>query len=132
MSGNGFDEVIFEIDADAIPGEVIEEAERFGQSGSGRSKRFLDNALPTAIVVGTLVLLWWLASALKVWPEYLVPSPATVASRFGEKLASGELTIAVATSLRRVAIGFSIALIAGERSAWRSQHRSFLGEDSEA
>lgn len=127
MSGNGFDEVIFEIDADAIPGEVIEEAERFGQSGSGRSKRFLDNALPTAIVVGTLVLLWWLASALKVWPEYLVPSPATVASRFGEKLASGELTIAVATSLRRVAIGFSIALIAGGALGVAITASKFLG-----
>lgn len=113
MSGNGFDEIIFDLDAEAVPEEVIEEAERIGQSGSRRSRRFFDNALPTTAVVGTLVFLWWLASALNVWPEYLVPSPATVASRFAEKLASGELTIAVLTSLRRVAIGFSIALIAG-------------------
>lgn len=113
MSGNGFDEIIFEIDSDAVPEDVLEEAEKLGQSGSGRGKRFVENALATSAVVGTLLALWWFISAIRVWPEYLVPSPSTVTSSFAEKLTSGELAIAIVTSLRRVAIGFSIALIMG-------------------
>lgn len=113
MSGNGFDEIIFEIDRELVPEEVVEEAERYQLRKSGAGRRLLETALPTAVITLFLLSTWWLLTSLKIWPDYLLPGPREVLDRLISQIRNGELLIATAASLRRVAIGFSIALILG-------------------
>lgn len=86
--------------------------------------------MPAAPVVGRRARLWraaWpklaaLLIALGLWqavvwsgwkPEYLLPGPAAVFSELWERLADGTMLTAIGMTLRRAALGFSLALLVG-------------------
>jgi NitT/TauT family transport system permease protein len=63
-------------------------------------------------VVG-LVLLWQGLAALGLWPPYLFPGPADVATTLGRVGANGELVTALLVTLRRILLGYGAATLMG-------------------
>jgi NitT/TauT family transport system permease protein len=66
--------------------------------------------------IGFYVLLglaWWSASALRLWPPYLLPSPGDVGAFLLVALKDGSLLSALLTSLARVGLGYLISLSLG-------------------
>lgn len=66
-----------------------------------------------SIVLLLFLTMWYLASALNVFPEYALPSPLSVVKSFGEELMAGRLFNDIISSLWRVAIGFVLSTILG-------------------
>ena len=60
-----------------------------------------------------LALAWWGASALRLWPPYLLPSPGDVGHFLLTALKDGSLLSALLTSLGRVGLGYLISLSVG-------------------
>lgn len=76
-----------------------------------------------SIVLLLFLTMWYLASALNVFPEYALPSPASVVKSFGEEVAAGRLFNDIISSLWRVAIGFVLSTILGvPLGLWLGQH----------
>lgn len=63
------------------------------------------------ISICILLGLWFLVCHLKIWTEYLLPTPQKVWNSFYKMLISGELFLDIAISLKRVFTGFSIAFL---------------------
>jgi NitT/TauT family transport system permease protein len=61
----------------------------------------------------SLILLWQVVHSLHIWPPYLFPSPLGVWEALQYGLEDGSVTTAVATSLRRIAIGYGISIVLG-------------------
>lgn len=68
--------------------------------------------LPIVVLV-FCILLWYVISAINLFPSYALPSPVAVALSFKEELLSGRLINDVIASLWRVAVGFTISVITG-------------------
>lgn len=66
--------------------------------------------LAALLSFGLLLGLWQLLALLAVYPEYILPAPATVAERFGETAASGALWRHTQTTLLEALLGFGLAL----------------------
>lgn len=60
-----------------------------------------------------IVLLWQGIAFLKIWPDYLLPSPVQVLSTLVDRISDTSLPLAVLGSLRRLVIGFGIAAVLG-------------------
>jgi NitT/TauT family transport system permease protein len=61
-----------------------------------------------------LVILFWQALvALKVWPEYIFPSPIKVLQALIEGFKNSAFPIAISISLRRIFLGYSISVLLG-------------------
>jgi len=73
------------------------------------SRRIL---IPSVFVL-CLVGLWQLIVWLQIWPDYVLPSPVTVMGTLAKNLENGRILQAIAISLRRIAIGYSISLLLG-------------------
>lgn len=56
-----------------------------------------------------IVLLWQGISLLKIWPDFLFPSPVQVMGTIFDRITDMSLLLAVLGSLRRLVIGFAIA-----------------------
>ncbi len=69
---------------------------------------------------------WELASG-RLMDENLLPGPSTVFRTFGELWATGEVPGAFATTLTRIAIGFSIAFVVGVGVGILMQNRFLNG-----
>lgn len=54
--------------------------------------------------------IWWIAAERRIWPPYLLPSPADVWLYLRTAISDGTLLPAVVTSMLRVGTGFVIAL----------------------
>lgn len=61
--------------------------------------------------LGGLLGLWQLLTAAKVYPEYILPTPARVLVRFGEMLGSGALWKHIGATLSEAGLGFVVALL---------------------
>lgn len=68
--------------------------------------------IPCAFVF-CLVGLWQLVVYLQIWPDYVLPSPLTVLGTLAKNLENGRILQAIAMSLRRIAIGYSVSLLLG-------------------
>ncbi|AWN22586.1 ABC transporter permease [Deinococcus irradiatisoli] len=90
------------------------------------------NLTPLWQVLGLLIIVgvWWLITdVLKLWPPYVFPSPKAVWEEFsyglwGSGPQDGKLLSSVGSSLRRVALGYVIAVALGSAvgllmSLWR-------------
>ena len=77
-----------------------------------RSKPLVDNLKRLAFFV-TLLLVWAIVAQKHIWDPTLFPGPLQVAKTVSEQFHSGALITAVATSLRRVLLGYSISLVIG-------------------
>ncbi|MCJ7513820.1 MAG: ABC transporter permease [Anaerolineales bacterium] len=60
-----------------------------------------------------LLFTWELLFRLGLWPAYVFPSPTSVAAALVKGFASGQYILAIATSLRRIAIGYGLSIVAG-------------------
>lgn len=58
-------------------------------------------------------MIWEAVFRLKVWPPYLFPSPGDVFQAFIFGLRDGSFPIALAVSLKRILIGYSLSLFLG-------------------
>jgi len=65
------------------------------------------------LVLAAVVLIWWLLSLLKVFPESVFPSPVAVAKGFGEEVVNGRLGEDLVASLFRVTTGFALSVVSG-------------------
>ena len=63
-----------------------------------------------ALFYGGLFALWQIAAARRIWPPYLLPSPADVGAFLRDSAREGTLLPAVLTSAQRVGAGFALAL----------------------
>lgn len=68
--------------------------------------------LPLSLASG-VILLWWLLSAIGVFPTSLFPSPIAVAGGLVEEVMSGRLYNDIIASLWRVMSGFMLAVVTG-------------------
>jgi len=82
-------------------------------SKSSSSKRNFVTLLDIAVGVVVFVALWQVVFQLKLYPSYLLPSPAMTFNRFTELVRNGEMEIALITTLERLVIGLSVSLVAG-------------------
>ena len=79
----------------------------------GRGRRFVETVMPPTLFVGALLVVWIVAvQVFGLGPETL-PPPSEVFGSLGAAWASGILPLAVATSLGRAFVGFSIAVVVG-------------------
>ena len=77
-----------------------------------KKSRWTVLALQGAFFAG-LIVLWQLASALKLFPEMFFPSPLQVAQVIKRGFMDQTLILASASSLRRFLIGYGISLLLG-------------------
>jgi NitT/TauT family transport system permease protein len=66
-----------------------------------------------AIFYGCLLLVWQFVCAAKIWPDYVFPSPLGVASAIVRGFSDHSFIFATVVSLRRILLGFGIAVILG-------------------
>lgn len=60
-----------------------------------------------------IVILWEMVYRLGIWPDFMFPSPLDVLSTLWSGLTEGTYSIALLHSLRRLLIGYAIAVILG-------------------
>lgn len=63
------------------------------------------------IIPIVLLLLWFFVSEVRLFSPYLLPSPFTVWDSLGELVRSGLLLSHILISLRRVFLGFFLAVV---------------------
>ncbi len=87
-----------------------------------KRERFLVNVLPVVVLIGIL-LLWFFISYANIFPAYAFPSPMAVLKSFREEFISGRLLNDIIASLWRVSIGFTISTILGlPLGLWMGRH----------
>ncbi len=69
--------------------------------------------LSAAAFLVAVLLVWEGIVRTHIWPPYLLPSPLTVLDRLWDGLRDGSVLRAVTSSMRRMAIGYSISIILG-------------------
>lgn len=77
------------------------------------AKKILKSLYPPIFAIVVLLILWWVAYALKLQPSYLLPSPLNVWDSFVDLLQKGAVWEAVTKSLQRAFIGFAISVVLG-------------------
>lgn len=60
-----------------------------------------------------LLLVWQVVYSMHIWPPYLFPSPQGVLEAFQAGFSDGSIPTAVGVSMRRIAIGYGISVVAG-------------------
>ena len=77
------------------------------------NKRLFRAVLIQAIFYFFLLLLWQILFILKIWPEYLFPSPIKVFWVIINGFSDHTFITAILVSLRRVLTGFGISIFLG-------------------
>ena len=72
-------------------------------------KRVAEQVIFYAAIIG----LWELLFRLQVWPSYAFPSPSAVGKELWAGFADSSFWIAIAVSMRRMAIGYSVSVVLG-------------------
>ncbi len=73
----------------------------------------MKRALRLAAFCVALAAAWEFLVRLRLWPEYLLPSPLEVGATLLASVQSGELARAVGVSLRRILVGFCVTALVG-------------------
>lgn len=81
-------------------------------SDRGGRRRWIAIARALAFFAA-LAVTWQIVARLRLWPDYLLPAPAGVAGALAAGFTDGGFVMAIAGSLRRLAIGYSVATVAG-------------------
>lgn len=74
-----------------------------------RIRKFIKKLLFLALLFG----IWELVYQLQVWPSWIFPSPEKVFHTLWAGIQSHDMMVGLATSMRRIAIGFGVSLIVG-------------------
>ncbi|MCG3177243.1 MAG: putative aliphatic sulfonates transport permease protein SsuC [Candidatus Omnitrophica bacterium] len=77
------------------------------------NRRLLVQALTQAVFYGLLLAVWQTLFELKLWPQYLFPSPGQVGSALAYGFADNSLPIGILVSLKRLLIGYGISIVFG-------------------
>jgi len=75
-----------------------------------------------------LVALWELLVRLRLWPDYLLPSPLEVCRTLAHNIGNGDLQRAIGVSLRRILLGFGVTTLAGIAAGIWIARRRYLEE----
>ena len=73
----------------------------------------LPKIIRQTVFYALLLALWQFLFSLKLWPQYLFPSPQQVWETLFEGFKNRTLLFGIAVSLRRLLIGYSISIILG-------------------
>jgi len=73
----------------------------------------MKRSLRLFIFYASLVALWQFLTGLKIWPPYLFPSPLSVLSALRLGFADHTVPIALATTMKRVALGYGLSVVVG-------------------
>jgi NitT/TauT family transport system permease protein len=65
------------------------------------------------IFYAILVFLWQFLFSLKLWPQYLFPSPGQVLQTLGEGFKNASFLFAIGISMKRLLIGYGISVLFG-------------------
>ncbi len=65
------------------------------------------------IFYSLLIGLWQFLFSLKLWPQYLFPSPGQVLETLGAGIADRSLLIGIAISMKRLIVGYGLSIIFG-------------------
>jgi NitT/TauT family transport system permease protein len=71
------------------------------------------NRLSPLLGILWLLILWWGLTAFGVFETFILPKPAAVLHSAYELTANGKLPLSILVSLRRIAIGFALAMLMG-------------------
>ncbi|CAM4059164.1 ABC transporter permease [Kibdelosporangium persicum] len=74
-------------------------------------RRFVRSALPPLVALVLLVAVWQALWAAAFWPEFQLPAPLAVWSRFEELAETGRIWEVLWTSIHRAVLGFLTALV---------------------
>jgi len=69
--------------------------------------------LRISVFYAGLVATWYLVARAEVWPSYTFPAPGAVWDALRANADNGQLQNGIATTLRRMAVGFSLSVIVG-------------------
>ncbi len=61
----------------------------------------------------TLIAIWQIIFSLRLWPEYLFPSPADVLRKLLNGFSNKTFYVAIMISMKRIILGYGISLVAG-------------------
>jgi NitT/TauT family transport system permease protein len=56
-----------------------------------------------------VLLMWEVIARLQIWPQFLFPAPEQVFEVIGQRILDGSMLLAILGSMKRLAIGFTIA-----------------------
>lgn len=70
-------------------------------------------AVRIATFYGALLLAWHLIAAAELWPSYVLPSPGRVWQELERMWDRGQLQDGIQTTLRRMAVGYSLSIVIG-------------------
>jgi NitT/TauT family transport system permease protein len=68
---------------------------------------------PQVAAIGVVIAVWQLVVMSGVKPNYVLPGPLPVAERLLHDITDSSLLIAIGTTLRRIGVGFGLALLIG-------------------
>ncbi|MEU4802663.1 ABC transporter permease subunit [Actinosynnema sp. NPDC023587] len=74
-------------------------------------KRFVRTGVPPLIALGLLLGAWQALWASAIWPEYQLPSPASVWAAVAEAIETGRALDVLWTSVSRAVLGFLTAVV---------------------
>jgi NitT/TauT family transport system permease protein len=66
-----------------------------------------------AIFYGALLGIWFLLAWLRIWPQYVFPTPQGVAQSLLAGFADHSFWIAIAVSMKRMLIGYALSVVLG-------------------
>ena len=66
-----------------------------------------------AIFYGVLIAIWAVLAKLKIWPPYVFPTPKGVAESLLAGFADHSFWIAIAVSMKRMLLGYSLSVVLG-------------------
>jgi NitT/TauT family transport system permease protein len=66
-----------------------------------------------AIFYGALLGIWFLLARLRIWPQYVFPTPQGVAQSLFAGFADHSFWIAIAVSMKRMLIGYGLSVVLG-------------------
>lgn len=77
------------------------------------ARRLWSSAWPKLLALAIFLAFWQLVVWARFWPDYVLPGPDKVLPRFWEDVTSGDIWVAIATTIRRGIWGFGLALLVG-------------------
>jgi NitT/TauT family transport system permease protein len=66
-----------------------------------------------AIFYGVLIAVWAVLAKLRIWPPYVFPTPKGVAESLWAGFADHSFWIAIAVSMKRMLLGYSLSVVLG-------------------
>jgi NitT/TauT family transport system permease protein len=75
--------------------------------------RIWRSAWPQLAAIGVVLAVWQLIVLAELKPAYVLPGPLTVLQRLVQDITDSSLLAAIGTTLRRIAMGFGLALVIG-------------------